>query len=119
MSAEFSMDDSVAFLSKEGYVIKGIVKGISKNLVTDSIFYKVLEEETQEVIMLNESELMFAEVGWAKPMYAVGLTVADANGTVGKITEITVTIEENSYSVMYTLDTDDLIEEDDIIQVKR
>ena len=115
----FDVGDEVAFPDKEGLIIKAIVKGISQNLITDKIFYHVKEELTGIESVMPENDLLFAEVSWARPVFAIGMNVEDIHGAKGKITSIGINIEEALYTIEYTLDNDEVVDECDVVLVKR
>jgi len=116
---EFDVGDQVAFATHEGAVVKAIVKGITQNLVTDKIFYHVKEERTGIESVVCENELLFAEVSWARPLFAVGMTVEDIHGAKGMIESISIDIEDSVYTIQYSLDSEEVVDEDDVLFVKR
>jgi hypothetical protein len=115
LTPEFDVGDEVAFI-KERAITKGTVRNITQAFGKHpKIFYQISVGD--DTLVLDESQLLFAEVGFAKPMFAIGMKVKDDNGTEGTIIGITIDLDVHVFSVMYTLDTADLISEEDITEL--
>ena len=117
LTPEYDIGDEVAFLDGER-VVKGTIKNITQSLGDKpSLFYQIATAIA--TVVKEESALLFAEIGYAKPLFAVGMIVRDAFGTEGLIIGITIDLDIDGYTVLYTLESGDTMDEEDIVEVER
>jgi hypothetical protein len=117
LTPEYDIGDEVAFLEGQR-VVKGVIKNITQSLGDKpSLFYQIATAIA--TIVKEESALLFAEVSYAKPLFAAGMIVRDAYGTEGLIIGTTIDLDIDGYTVLYTLETGDTMDEDDIVEVER
>jgi len=110
---QYDVNDTVAFLDDASKVIRGKVKLISQTLEDiPKVYYKVKTVAGEQVV--EERNLLFAELEFLKPLFSVGMCVSTSQGVVGTITEIDMTWDGTSYTIQYELDTEEVVDEDEI-----
>lgn len=131
---EFEEGDSVAFLSESGLIKKATVKSIAQKLGEENkLFYHLIQEDKQEVVM-PESELLFNDVSFSKPLFNIGVSV-NYNHPEKEDTLITSTIlgftldvfsdidkdgELIYYTeILYAMEDKAIVSEDDIVSVNK
>lgn len=113
----FDIGDEVSFLNDTGAIVKALVKNITTTHdLHPKVFYQCDTIDNVEVV-LEETSLLFANTSHIRPLFSVGTQVKDMMGNIGTILGMCIDVEDDEYTVTYTLDEGEILDEEEIVAV--
>lgn len=126
---EFDVGDTVNFLNEKGLIERGSVLNISQMMgETNKLYYHIKKEEDGSEVIKNETDLLFNEISYVKPLFDIGMKILYKNDkdeeVVSYIEELHINIHAEKSKkgntiyfpdILYTLDNKDLINEEEIL----
>ena len=117
LTPEYDIGDEVAWLDASGAIIKGTVRNITTTHGKHpKVFYQVATVDVESMVVA-ETNLLFAELSHIKPMFTIGMQVKTIIDSISTIIGISIEIDNDTHSVLYTTDAGDMLDEDDIVTV--